>query len=117
MGTPQWLGGPCLRELRLNLRAGVSLEWSAFGCRMAALCRAVRMSCAPSSHRGGGGSHGVNSPLLCSAPRLPLHSFQLTVEMFDYMDCELRLSESGKLTKEEAQPTRVQCDSSGPTAR
>lgn len=66
---------------------------------------------------GGGGSHGVNSPLLCSAPRLPLHSFQLTVEMFDYMDCELRLSESGKLTKEEAQPTRVQCDSSGPTAR
>lgn len=25
------------------------------------------------------------------------HSFQLTVEMFDYMDCELKLSESGEL--------------------
>lgn len=24
------------------------------------------------------------------------HSFQLTVEMFDYMDCELKLSESGE---------------------
>jgi len=43
--------------------------------------------------------------------------FQLTVEMFDYMDCELRLSESGKPTKEEARPARVQCDPSGPTAR
>lgn len=50
------------------------------------------------------------SPLpLHSAPRLPLHSFQLTVEMFDYMDCELRLSESGKPTEEEeAWPARIQ---------
>lgn len=26
----------------------------------------------------------------------PPRSFQLTVEMFDYMDCELKLSESGE---------------------
>lgn len=35
-------------------------------------------------------------PTTLSQPsRLP-RSFQLTVEMFDYMDCELKLSESGE---------------------
>uniref|UniRef100_A0A8C7BPH8 Huntingtin-interacting protein 1-related protein n=1 Tax=Neovison vison TaxID=452646 RepID=A0A8C7BPH8_NEOVI len=42
------------------------------------------------------GAPGVSSfpQPLRSGPHFPLCSFQLTVEMFDYMDCELRLSES-----------------------
>lgn len=49
---------------------------------------------------GGGGAvaQGCADP----TPALPSHcSFQLTVEMFDYMDCELKLSESGEPPQEE----------------
>lgn len=33
-------------------------------------------------------------------------SFQLTVELFDYLDCELKLSESGEEAAGQVPPTR-----------
>lgn len=43
-----------------------------------------------------GGLTGSRSPPLPLSPLPSPRSFQLTVEMFDYMDCELKLSESGE---------------------
>lgn len=56
------------------------------------LCRGVWVNC-PLLPPGGA---GVCPPLLFSLSCPLSHSFQLTVEMFDYMDCELKLSESGE---------------------
>ena len=64
---------------------------------------------------GGRVSCGESPAPPLSPPPSPC-SFQLTVEMFDYMDCELRLSESGKPSKEEARPPWVLRGSSGPRA-
>lgn len=42
--------------------------------------------------------------MLHSDPFVSFGSFQLTVELFDYLDCELKLSESGE---EEAGPSQL----------
>lgn len=63
-----------------------------FGLQDVVLCSGVLVN-GPSSPRGSGWGAPPLSLSLLPCPHL---SFQLTVEMFDYMDCELKLSESGE---------------------
>lgn len=69
-------------------------------------CRPGRGTLTHQSHGVGGAPIPIRAGSLRMSRRpthlfhlspLLLHSFQLTVEMFDYMDCELKLSESGEL--------------------
>lgn len=83
--TAFWVEGHGARWARLWVKV-----WSLLGTRWC-FCPTL------SSHRGL--RDKVGAPC-CLAPCVfcPLSppSFQLTVEMFDYMDCELKLSESGE---------------------
>lgn len=58
------------------------------------------MSCAKACQRT---VEGLTGSLPLSHPP-PTRSFQLSVEMFDYMDCELKLSESGEPRRDRALP-------------
>ena len=81
----------CAWDMRLKLKDGAYLGLGAGAVGLLSVQRRV-LNCVPSSQ---------TLPLSPPSSFLPpsVCSFQLTVEMFDYMDCELKLSESGELAR------------------
>lgn len=79
--------------MRLKLKgwAHAELGVSAEGLPSGYPCKGMATSIPP-AWGAGGAPHTPPIQLSLLLPR----SFQLTVEMFDYMDCELKLSESGE---------------------
>lgn len=90
MSVALWGQRSCFLEMKLTLRGwdlfGIRCFWLKGRCavqrRVDELWRALPGACPP--------------PPLSLIPLASPRSFQLTVEMFDYMDCELKLSESGE---------------------
>lgn len=83
----------CAQEMRLKLKGWTHAELGvlAEGLPSGYPCKGVATSIPP-AWGAGGVPHTPPIQLSLLLPR----SFQLTVEMFDYMDCELKLSESGE---------------------